>query len=115
MNINLEDVAYMVHKNAVEKGFWEPLSRMEKEDHIVFYLKQIAMIHSEVSETLEAIRKEKGEHEVVEEMADIIIRLLDLWCGMKRNGAIKNTTLTRVLMEKINKNSDRPKMHGVLA
>lgn len=115
MNINLEELAYKIHQNAIDKGFWDPINRMEEEDRIIFYLKQLAMIHSEVSEILEAIRKEKGEHQVVEEMADVLIRLLDLWCGMKRNEDIKKTLLTNVLIEKINKNTERPKMHGVLA
>jgi NTP pyrophosphatase (non-canonical NTP hydrolase) len=115
MKIGLEDLSYQIHKNAVEKGFWTPLQHMPKSDYVVFYLKQIAMIHSEVSEILEAIRKEKKEQEVVEEMADVIIRLLDLWCGMKRNGAIENTLLTDVLLEKIEKNQGREMMHGVLA
>jgi NTP pyrophosphatase (non-canonical NTP hydrolase) len=115
VNVNLEELAYAIHSNAIDKGFWEPLYNMEEEDKIIFYLKQLAMVHSEVSEVLEAIRKEKGEYAVVEEMADVLIRLLDLWCGMKRNGVIENTLLTTVLLEKINKNVERPKMHGVLA
>jgi NTP pyrophosphatase (non-canonical NTP hydrolase) len=115
LNINLEELAYAIHGNAIDKGFWEPLARMEEQDKIIFYLKQIAMIHSEVSEILEAVRKEKGEYAVVEEMADVIVRLLDLWCGMKRNGAINNALLTTVLLEKMKKNEGRPKMHGVLA
>ena len=115
MKIDLEELAYAIHSNAIDKGFWEPLSNMEEQDHIIFYLKQLAMVHSEVSEVLEAIRKEKGEYAVVEEMADVLIRLLDLWCGMKRNGAIDNTLLTNVLLDKVNKNVERPKMHGVLA
>lgn len=111
MNINLEDLAFAIHSNAVEKGFWEPNT---PENHTVFYLKQLAMIHSEVSETLEAIRKEKGEKVVVEEMADIIIRLLDLWTGMQRDGAVR-TTITDALLQKIAINIERPRLHGVLA
>ena len=111
MNINLEELAYSIHSNAINKGFWEPNT---PDNHTVFYLKQLAMIHSEVSEVLEAIRKEKGENIVVEEMADILIRLLDLWAGMQRDGAIK-TLLTDALMEKVSVNTNRPRMHGVLA
>lgn len=110
----LEDVAYTVHDNAVEKGFWEPIMRMEYDDRIIFYLKQLAMIHSEVSETLEAIRKDKGESVVVEEMADIIIRLLDLWAGMDKLGDVE-TTLTEALESKIGINRERPRLHGVKA
>ena len=111
MNINLEELAYSIHSNAIDKGFWEPNT---PDNHTIFYLKQLAMIHSEVSEVLEAIRKEKGEDVVVEEMADILIRLLDLWAGMQRDGAIK-TLLTDSLMQKVSVNTSRPKMHGVLA
>jgi NTP pyrophosphatase (non-canonical NTP hydrolase) len=111
MNINLEELAYSIHSNAIDKGFWEPNT---PDNHTVFYLKQLAMIHSEVSEVLEAIRKEKGEEVVVEEMADIIIRLLDLWAGMQRDGAVK-TQLTDSLMKKVSVNTSRPRMHGVLA
>lgn len=111
MNINLEELAFAIHSNAVDKGFWEPNTL---ENHTVFYLKQLAMIHSEVSETLEAIRKEKGEEVVVEEMADILIRLLDLWAGMQRDGAVK-TLLTDALLGKVAVNTERPRLHGVLA
>jgi NTP pyrophosphatase (non-canonical NTP hydrolase) len=111
MNVNLEELAFAIHSNAVDKGFWEPNT---PDNHTVFYLKQLAMIHSEVSETLEAIRKEKGEDVVVEEMADILIRLLDLWAGMQRDGAV-STLLTEALLEKVAINTDRPRLHGVLA
>jgi NTP pyrophosphatase (non-canonical NTP hydrolase) len=111
MNINLEELAFSIHNNAINKGFWEPNT---PDNHTIFYLKQLAMIHSEVSEVLEAIRKEKGQDIVVEEMADILIRLLDLWAGMQRDGAVK-TLLTDALLQKVSINTSRPKMHGVLA
>lgn len=111
MNINLEEVAYGIHSNAIDKGFWDPNT---PDNHIVFYLKQLAMIHSEVSEVLEAIRKEKGEEVIVEEMADVLIRLLDLWAGMQRDGAVR-TPLTDALIKKTSVNTSRPRMHGVLA
>jgi NTP pyrophosphatase (non-canonical NTP hydrolase) len=111
LNVNLEELAFSIHSNAIEKGFWEPNT---ENNHVVFYLKQLAMVHSEVSEVLEAIRKEKGQEVVVEEMADVLIRLLDLWAGMQRDGAVK-TTITESLIEKISINKDRPKLHGVLA
>jgi hypothetical protein len=45
-------------------------------------------------------------------MADIIIRVLDLYAGMKRNGDILDS-LDEVLESKAQFNSTRPKMHGV--
>lgn len=109
--IDLDALAFDIHKNAVEKGFWEPNN---EDTHTIFYLKQLAMIHSEVSETLEAIRKEKGDEKVVEEIADILIRVLDLWAGLVMD---KYTTqsLQLTLLEKMKINTQRPKLHGVLA
>lgn len=107
---DLNDTAFTIHFNAVEKGFWD---QNTEENRILFYLKQIAMIHSEASETLEAIRKSKGDEQVVEELADIIIRVLDLYAGMSRDG-YTNLSLQKVLVNKIDKNSKRERMHGVL-
>lgn len=108
MAIDIDELAFQIHNNAVEKGFWEP------NNGTIFYLKQIAMIHSECSEVLEAIRKEKGDGQVVEELADIIIRTLDLWAGLVRDGYTKES-IAKVLVEKTDINKTRPKMHGVLA
>ena len=108
MAIDIDELAFQIHNNAVEKGFWEP------NNGTIFYLKQIAMIHSECSEVLEAIRKEKGDGQVVEELADIIIRTLDLWAGLVRDGYTKES-IAKVLVEKTQINKSRPKMHGVLA
>jgi hypothetical protein len=63
---DLDDVSFTLHAHAREKGFWDANT---EEARTIFYLKQIAMIHSEASEVLEAIRKEKGDKLVVEELA----------------------------------------------
>lgn len=108
MAVDIDELAFQIHNNAVEKGFWEP------NNGTIFYLKQIAMIHSECSEVLEAIRKEKGDGQVVEELADIIIRTLDLWAGLVRDSYTKES-IAKVLVAKTDVNKTRPKMHGVLA
>ena len=84
--MNFDDWAREIHETSVEKGFWEPNN---DDTHVIFYLKQIAMIHSECSEVLEAIRKEKGDDQVVEELADVVIRTLDLYQGLKDDGYTK--------------------------
>lgn len=109
--MKLDNMAKMIHNNAVEKGFWEPNT---EENHTIFYLKQIAMIHSECSEALEAIRKEKGDDQVIEELVDIIIRTLDLYAGLVKDGYTK-ISLDETMTKKIVVNSLRPEMHGVLA
>lgn len=114
--VDLEAMAKLIHENAVDKGFWKPNT---PDNHIVFYLKQLAMIHSEVTEVLEAIRKEQGGHKIVEEFADIIIRILDLYYGMKVDGSLWSysgvPSLQAAIEEKIDINRGRPEMHGVLA
>jgi len=109
--INLDDLALDLHDVAVAKGFWEPNT---PENRIVFYLKQLAMVHSEVSETLEAIRKKQGDEKVVEELADIIIRVLDLYGGLVRD-QYTDLSLESILLKKAKVNAQRPRMHGVLA
>jgi len=72
------------------------------------------MIHSEVTEVLEALRKNKGADVVADEMADIFIRLMDLYSFMRLNNDV-DKSMAQAVREKMNLNSDRPKMHGVLA
>lgn len=108
MSVDIDEMAFSIHNNAIEKGFWEA------NNGTIFYLKQIAMIHSECSEALEAIRKEKGSDLVVEELADIIIRTLDLWAGLVRDKYTKKS-IQDSLIDKMNYNTKRDKMHGVLA
>ena len=107
----LDDVSFTLNANARAKGFWDANT---EENRIIFYLKQLAMVHSEVSEVLEAIRKEKGDGLVVEELADIMIRVMDLYAGMATDGYTKHS-LQQSLQDKVTKNTERPRMHGVLA
>ena len=113
--MNIDKMAKEIHRNAAEKGFWDYMySNAEPVgDKFIFYGKQLAMIHSEVTETLEALRKSKGQDQVVEELADIIIRVLDLYEGLKHAGEVEDS-LHDVLLKKIAINTARPKMHGVL-
>lgn len=105
--MNIDSLAYELHQTAKEKGFWD------YPQDFVFFAKQLAMVHSEVTEVLEALRKSKGEQAVVEELADIIIRVLDLYAGLREAGVV-NLSLDEILNSKSNINKDRPKMHGVL-
>lgn len=113
--MNLDNLAKSVHENATEKGFWDYMYSSSEPvgDTFIFFAKQIAMIHSEATEVLEALRKQKGANEVVEELADIIIRVVDLYQGLKMAGEV-NESLEEVLERKMLVNTQRPKMHGVL-
>jgi len=105
--VTLDSMAKEIHSTAVEKGFWP-----EEVDDI-FVTKQLMMIVSEAVEVMEAIRKSKGEAEVADEMADIIIRTLDLWEGLKENGYVGDHQLQVALNNKTDINKSRPQKHGV--
>ena len=70
------------------------------------------MIVSEVTEVMEAVRKDKGAEEISKEFADIIIRTLDLYAGMTKAGYVTKS-LDSAIKQKMDKNQDRPKKHGV--
>ena len=70
------------------------------------------MIVSEAVEVMEAIRKDKGKKEVADEMADIIIRTLDLYAGLGEHGYV-DTELQVALNKKTSFNKTRPERHGV--
>jgi NTP pyrophosphatase (non-canonical NTP hydrolase) len=102
----LDDMAKEIHTTAVEKGFWP-----KKVDDI-FITKQLMMIVSEAVEVMEAIRKDKGKQEVADEMADIVIRTLDLYQGLVDNGYV-DQELQVALNNKTSFNKSRPERHGV--
>lgn len=64
----------------------------------------LALIHSEVSESLEAYRKNDKEN-FLEEMADTVIRVLDLTHGMEMN-------LATAIIKKLEVNKTRGYRHG---
>lgn len=109
----LDDFGREIHTNATEKGFWDNVGYAP--DNIEIMLAKLALVHSEISETLEAMRKRKGAEAVEEELADILIRLLDFVEGAKATGWVKaDTVFTDVALMKHFINKGRPKKHGNL-
>ena len=96
-------VAQEVSNIAIDKGWWEG-ERNEGE--------LIALMHSELSEALEAIRngnppddKIPGFTGVEAELADVIIRIMDF-------AAVKGYRVGEAVVAKINYNKNRSYKHG---
>ena len=103
----LDVLSALLHETAIEKGFWDNPKNFD------VFGNKLALVHSEVTEVLEAIRKNKGSEQIVEEMADILIRTLDLYAAMRNAGFVEHS-LDEVLFNKMSINKSRPKKHGNL-
>ncbi len=103
----LDALSALLHESARQKGFWDGEYTNDKIGN------KLALVHSEVTEVLEAIRKSKGSEHVVEEIADIIIRILDVYAAMRNEEQILHS-LDDILEAKVNKNKERPRLHGNL-
>jgi NTP pyrophosphatase (non-canonical NTP hydrolase) len=103
----LDALAAILHETAIEKGFWDSPKNFD------VFGNKLALVHSEVTEVLEAIRKNKGSEEIVEEMADVLIRTLDIYASMRNAGFVEHS-LDECLFKKMEKNKARPKLHGNL-
>ena len=103
----LDALAAVLHETAKEKGFWDGDYTHDKVGN------KLALVHSEVTEVLEAIRKSHGSEKVVEEIADVIIRLLDVYAAMRNEEAVLHS-LDEILHKKMEKNKTRPALHGNL-
>lgn len=109
-----DEVAKELHETAVEKGFWKVISAEPHATELtdIFVTKQLMMITSEAVEVMEAIRKSKGPEEVADEIADIIIRTLDLYAGLVEYG-YTHVSLDEAFEKKTGYNKTRPERHGV--
>lgn len=94
-----------VGATATEKGFWGPPEMMDK------YAAKLALVHSEVTEVLEALRKSQGADKVTEEFADIFIRCFDLY-GKLVDAGLASPDLEGVILAKAAANANRPRKHG---
>lgn len=103
----LDALSAVLHETAIEKGFWDGEISHDKIGN------KLALVHSEVTEVLEAIRKSHGSEKIVEEVADVIIRILDVYAAMQNKEMVTHS-LDEILEKKININKNRPRLHGNL-
>jgi NTP pyrophosphatase (non-canonical NTP hydrolase) len=110
--LNLNELCEQAHSTAVSKG-WYDNDDYEEGRNIG---EALALIHSEVSEALEEVRKGKNLTEIYTEpggkpagfpveLADVIIRIADL-CGYL------GINLEEAVHTKMNYNETRPYRHG---
>jgi NTP pyrophosphatase (non-canonical NTP hydrolase) len=95
-----------IHKWAIEKGFWGSYAMGSKPFNLEFTTK-IMLIVTELSEAVEACRNSnwKKKHGVDEEIADAMIRLLDI-CGRY------DIDIYSEVEKKMKENYKREHLHG---
>jgi NTP pyrophosphatase (non-canonical NTP hydrolase) len=92
---SLIEMQKKIHQNAVDHGWWDGVRTIPE---------LLVLLHSEVSEALEAYRNNDREH-YREELADIAIRLLDTAEG-------QGIDLTAEIIRKHERNISREYKHG---
>ena len=94
-DINLENLVKKVMEISKEKGFGV-------KDNEVNTIEKIAMIHSELSEALEAYRHKnmRGKDGFAEELADTMIRIMHL-------AGVHKIDLEKEILKKIERNKER--------
>lgn len=111
--MEIKETVKEVYENAERHGFWEDYNEIFNIEMSVKFRGQminnaignrLMLISGEVSEAHEGLRKNDTEN-FKEELADIVIRVMDLCGGLKID-------LEAEIKAKMEKNKERPYKHG---
>ena len=114
----LNNLTTVAHGMSVQNGFWDHLPP-DAEPRLIklAYMEKLALSVSELGESIEALRSDAADDKlthmsgVLVEMADCVIRLLDLSGHMLSTGYCWDS-LGEAIIAKMDYNAGREYMHG---
>lgn len=101
--MRLNELSKEAYMQANTNGFWD----MSIPEDVQKVLIKLLLINGEVSEATEVLRKDLGRDRLHEELADVMIRLLDLMAYVQMD-------TDAVIQKKMEYNKTRPYRHGRL-
>jgi len=105
---------FEIHDMAIAKGFYDAWPETTDPQYPAAVLAKLALVHSEVSEILEAYRKQAGSEAVLTEFADVFIRMYDVLVQLYNDDVVDHIDIDKVIRAKVATNATRPAMHGNL-
>lgn len=97
MNIDLEELSYRIHCISREKGLWE---EKQGEERVNQLLAKMMLLTREVSEMADCYVCKEDPQFILNEMAHIVIKMLDIYASMNRKENLPGK-LSEKIIEKV--------------